>query len=551
MSCQLDRVNKTLEGNRPMSSKRRVVLEEVQSILQTREDAIQWVEGLDPTMQQAVALQASADATRANHLLGYPIMKGTELEQFKRIFNVSDKQLSDSFGAAMDPALSYLQGSQGLMTGREIAEIFNKVDSIKAAGGAAAFLKYYDKTMTYLKAWQLSTPGFHSRNSMGAAFNNYLAGVEFGSVTTFRKAFKQFKAGTLGEQESIWMKNLLENSSAGQYSHAELGVGAEGSKWNPLSPNFKYLEQNAKLGGKIEFNFRGGLYWDRMIKGHSAQQALDDVVRFHFDYADLSHFEAKGIKRVVPFYVWTRHNFPLQLRMVMENPGKYRYYQQFAQTTEGGKDPMKPVPDYLTNGMFGLPLPMHVGKEGSQVFGTLDLPFTRTMAAPMPSVANVDPKNPLSYLTAFDPIASQVTPMIKAPAELALNRQFFSGVPLSDTSKTQGSVVSKALGGISKHTGKNRMDYAMEQAFPLLAQARRVGAPFLGEDKFKDRQMTSWASFLGVPVRANTPLEQRNEMMRIGRLKEAELENMAARSQVRAKKDRISKTRAARKRLRD
>lgn len=549
MSCQLDAVNRSLDSKLPMSKNRRARLMASQEILQTREDAIQWVEGLDPTMQQAVALQASKDAAEASHLLGTPIARGTEHEQFLKISGMTPKQLSDSFGGTLDPALAYLQKSKGLITTREIADVFNKVDGIKA-DSASGFLKYYDKTMTYLKAWQLSTPGFHARNSMGAAFNNYLAGVEFGSVTAFRKALKQFKAGTLGEQESVWMKNLLERSSAGQYSHAELGVGASGSKWNPLSPNFKYLEQNAKVGGKIEFNYRGALFWDRMIKGQSVQTALDDVVKFHFDYADLSHFEAQGIKRVVPFYVWTRHNFPLQLRMIVENPGKYRYYQQFAQTTEGGKDPMKAVPNYLTNGMFGLPLPMHVGKEGSQVFGTLDLPFTRTMAGAMPSVDNIDPKKPLSYLTAFDPIAAQVTPMIKAPTELALNRQFFSGVPLSDTSKTQGSVVSKALGGISKHTGKNRMDYAMEQAFPLLAQARRVGAPFLGEDKFKDRQMTSWASFLGVPVRANTPLEQRNEMMRIGKLKEAELENMVARSEVRAKKDRISKTRAARKRLR-
>lgn len=529
-NCQLGRLNKVLDGKRPISAKRRLQMEEVRDALLERDNALEAVKAMKGTSQlkQAVAFQATADAAEAARHLGSPIGRIDIADTFKRINRMSDKEFKDAVADQLTSAsVRYLQKSQGYITSPDVQQILNAVAQVER-GGAAGMLKYYDSTMMYLKSWQLSSPGFHARNLMGGIFNNYLAGVEVGSTRAFMKAFKQFKAGTLGVEESSMMKTLLEHTSTGQYSHAELGVGKVGSTWNPMSPNFKYLAANAKAGGGVEFRLRGALYWDTLNKGGSAQEALDQVTRFHFDYADLSHFESKVIKRIIPFYVWTRYNFPLQMRMVAENPGKYRYYQQFAQTTEGKEDPFKAVPNYLKNGMFGLPLPMHTGKEGSQVFASLDLPFTRTLAGAMPSVDNIDPKKPLSYLTALDPIASQVTPLLKAPAEIALNRQFFSGVPLDDTKATQGSKIANALGSITDKTGKNRFDYAMEQAFPLLAQVRRVGGPWLGEDKFKDRAKTSWAAFLGVPLRTNTLMEQRNEMMRIGKIREEALQKREA-----------------------
>jgi hypothetical protein len=41
-----------------------------------------------------------------------------------------------------------------------------------------------------------------------------------------------------------------------------------------------------------------------------------------FDYADLSDFEAQVLRRIVPFYVWSRNNIPLQVRAIMLEPGK-------------------------------------------------------------------------------------------------------------------------------------------------------------------------------------------------------------------------------------
>ena len=42
-----------------------------------------------------------------------------------------------------------------------------------------------------------------------------------------------------------------------------------------------------------------------------------------FDYKDLSDFERNTMKNVLPFYVWTRRNIPLQFNALLNQPGKF------------------------------------------------------------------------------------------------------------------------------------------------------------------------------------------------------------------------------------
>ncbi len=54
------------------------------------------------------------------------------------------------------------------------------------------------------------------------------------------------------------------------------------------------------------------------IRGYTAATWVRTT---QFDYADLSGIE-QSLKMVVPFYTWTRYNVPLQLRAVVQQPGK-------------------------------------------------------------------------------------------------------------------------------------------------------------------------------------------------------------------------------------
>ncbi len=48
--------------------------------------------------------------------------------------------------------------------------------------------------------------------------------------------------------------------------------------------------------------------------------AANQVKEALFDYSDLSKFERNWMKRVMPFYTWTRKNFPVQMKHLILNP---------------------------------------------------------------------------------------------------------------------------------------------------------------------------------------------------------------------------------------
>jgi hypothetical protein len=462
----------------------------------------------DATAEAAIGIQSGAENSGIMRYMRYPtsdpratFQSLNNLDSLDDLAKMADENLNN---------MAWLQKNQGYVTDRQTAEILNQVATVNTPEGIKNFLGYYDKFMSYIKAWQLTTPGFHARNLMGGIFNNYLAGVEVGSTSRFMRNIAKFKAGKLTGEEAEWMKVIYETAGSGQYSHHEIGVASNvKGNWNPLSPRYKLLAGSARFGGDVEFRLRGALMWDRLSKGKGLQEALDDVTRYHFDYANLSNFETGVVKRIVPFYVWTRYNFPLQLEMMAQAPSKYRFYQQFKHSMEGREDKGVPVPSFLKNEMFGVPLPTHIG--GGQNFLTLDLPFTRTMAGAMPDVENWNPKKLGTYPTLLDPYFSQMAVPIKTPAEMALSRQFFKGIPLRDTSKSEGYALGRVGPIANALGGKTKADYLTEQLMPAYGQLRRL---IPTEKKNRNRLGTNWASYVGIPVRTNTKQDQENELAR-------------------------------------
>ena len=83
--------------------------------------------------------------------------------------------------------------------------------------------------------------------------------------------------------------------------------------------------------------------------------AMDKVYLLHFNYQDLSKAE-DWVRRIVPFYTWTRNNVPAQLRSLAMQPGKIQramYANEEFQRTFGaeGNDSWvnQVLPEYMAN----------------------------------------------------------------------------------------------------------------------------------------------------------------------------------------------------------
>ena len=195
---------------------------------------------------------------------------------------------------------------------------------------------------------------------------------------------------------------------------------------------------------------------------------------------------------------------------MITRPGKYIWWNHFAEeATKNLSINEDVVPAYFGDmwaGPTGLRDP-----SGDQRCLTADLPFTRTITESIPIE---DGKFSLN------PIASQMTPIIKTPLERTMRHQFFKELPLTDEktnfpdawAKLGLEEVGRKLGVVDKK-GRIAEDdaYFAEQYLPGLARLRRL---FASEKQFKDRQQSSILSFLGVPLRANTKEEQRKERLR-------------------------------------
>ena len=94
-----------------------------------------------------------------------------------------------------------------------------------------------------------------------------------------------------------------------------------------------------KFNVKVENVLRGTIGLDRMIATQGDLGiAFDDIYKYHFDYEDLSKFEAGAVKRVSSFYTWTRKALPLMMQSVATQPKVWNNYQKLIRGISSDKE---------------------------------------------------------------------------------------------------------------------------------------------------------------------------------------------------------------------
>jgi hypothetical protein len=307
------------------------------------------------------------------------------------------------------------------------------------------FLKVYDGAQNWWKMWSLGIrPAYHAKNTIGNLWNSYLGGLTtpkpYGDAAAFQvKVAKNNLSGKIAGYpteelyEAMMTRGVFGQGQYGGDISRTLESQIAGGNKNPftLATSNPILQGGFKLGQTIEDNARIALFIDQLNKGASFDKAGNHVRKYLFDYGDVNPFEKDVLKRVMPFYTWSRKNIPLQLEALATQPDKINKINlainNIQQANQVQQPDLSQVPDYIRE-----QAPVYVGSNAEagtvsaiplvNLLPTFDIAaitkFLNTETAPQGLE-----KGKLG--TALSTVMSGVSPIIKAPLEYLANYDFF------------------------------------------------------------------------------------------------------------------------------
>lgn len=144
-----------------------------------------------------------------------------------------------------------------------------------------------------------------------------------------------------------------------------------------------------------------------------------------FDPNDLSYFEDSVLKKLIPFYTFTKKNLVYQMENLARHSSKYhRLYKGVRMMWHETGIDWASLPEYQQNQMF-IPIP-GIDAEGNYNYIRANLPFADAIDF------------------AQDPIRktlSSLTPAVRAPFEMATNTQIFTGMPIEKFQGQKGATI--------------------------------------------------------------------------------------------------------------
>ena len=389
------------------------------------------------------------------------------------------------------------------------------------------FLKVYDGAQNWWKMWSLGArPAYHAKNTIGNLWNNYLGGVTspkpYGDAAAFQ--IKVAKGNLEGKIAGYPTKDLYDAMMTrgifgeGQYGGditRRLEEQIQGASKNPftLSTKNPILQGGFKMGQTIEDNARVALFIDQLNKGSSFDQAAKHVRKYLFDYGDVTPFEKDVLKRVMPFYTWSRKNIPLQLEALATQPDKINKINLAINNVQQANQVEQPdlasVPSYIRE-----QAPVYVGSDREA--GTVTaIPLTGLI--PTFDIANITKflntetapeglkKGKLGE--AMSTIMGGVSPLIKAPLEYIANYDFFRKKTIQEEAGQTADFLGIAMPvHLAKLASNLVMLNEIDRANPGTIFGSRTVDPIT-------KEVTTLNSFfgLGTPREARTdlPEEQR------------------------------------------
>lgn len=172
------------------------------------------------------------------------------------------------------------------------------------------------------------------------------------------------------------------------------------------------------VGQFIEHQQKAAAYLAALGQGKNIPDALALAERAGFDYRNLTAFESQIMRRIIPFYSFTRKNIELQLRTLGENPERINQVLSFFENMGDrvGEDEKKSLPSYIK---ASLGIKLEDAPNGIKR-------YISSFGTPIEAFAELLNGNPV--LKAI----SMTNPILKAPIEIGIGKDSFRQKDLKD-----------------------------------------------------------------------------------------------------------------------
>lgn len=365
----------------------------------------------------------------------------------------------------------------------QIGKVLNQqYQLLKSPAKTSEVIKMYDEVQNWWKKYSLaSRPAWHSRNAIGNFWNNYFIGgvrnpIVYGQAAAVQKAMQANKGAVVERldlltgadridpsvivgktgltREQIWneavKRGVYESGLYGQ----DLGQAAITSSNIPLSTEWSVINKAFAAGKTVENNARLALFIDQLNKGKSLDDAGDMVRKTLFDYSDLSEFEKRYAKRIMPFYTWSRKNIPAQLEAAMKHPDRAQKLNILVGNMQNGVQSIdeNDVEQWAKN-----QFPIFLNEKDSDKYYTFVTAMSYLPTAELERVFQ-DPEEIKKMM------GDMTSPVLKVPFELFANYNLFRDEVI-DFSQ-EGFGIGKGDGG--------------EGIYPFRADTTRGSEEFLG-----------------------------------------------------------------------
>ena len=456
-----------------------------------------------------------------------------------------------------------------------------KVARLAGGDDVNLLLRGIDRWMTLWKGYAtVPLPfgfGFHMRNGISNVMLNWLADIN-PIDPAYAQAFKMQRALSKGMKEGDALRYLSgaerevvqaaldRNVVGGAFFLEDLPpdlvrpfksrAAQVGEAVNPVDPNNLLIRAGRAFGLGVEENARLAHFIAKYREFGNFDDAAASVRKYLFDYGDLTPIERDVMKRIMPFYTFTRKNTPLWIAAAFKQPGKYSRLGQWqmAMIQAAGGMPEGPIPSYLEQS-GAVPIP-GASWGGDPVLLSPDLPPTAAsdVLTPAMQLAALVPgadklglqKNPegieatlrpLFSLTGGGPVgfAKSVYDVVEGKDSFT-GRPFYPGEsveapwylnPLGPLGIDNPLIPKREVDGQMVPALDRRAQYILESALPMLPKVRSL-TPTDAQDK--DKQLRRALSILtGVQAYPLGEATQRSELFRRVELLRRYLAGLAAR----------------------